>query len=300
MARSEDSPFACLEAAFAALSAEPRALTFDGTSVEGLPDRPIPLSELRGRLLHPATSFATRNAVIGALVAGAQDEGGAATIALAGMLLPGLRRAAYSLVRSCPDRFADVEADLLAGLLAATADVSPARRRLAGYLVGMAFSAAKRGVRMELAERGRVTHEPKASPPQPPFGHPDFVLWEAARDGVISADDAELIGSTRLEGVNLKRAAYLRGISYKTAAKRRDRAEERLVEYVRDGGVSLVPKPSDADGSLRPARFVECCPVENGHSPATSLMRQTRDRDDGSTGGRSDAKDSTDELDLRR
>jgi DNA-directed RNA polymerase specialized sigma24 family protein len=241
MSYTEPSPFTCLEAAFASLSAEPRRQTFDGSTVDGLPDRAIPMPELRERMLHPSTDFAIRNAVIGTLVADAKDEGGAATIALAGMLLPGLRRAAYPLVRACPDRAADVEADMLAGLLAALDAVSPTRPRLAGYLVGMAFTAAKRGVRKELAERGRVTHEPKASVPQPPFGHPDFLLWEAAFDGVISADDAELIGTTRFEGVNLKRAARLRGIDVETAQKRRKRAEQRVLRYVQDGSVWPLP-----------------------------------------------------------
>src|ERR1700761_5452187 len=99
--RSEPSPFTCLDDAFAALSAEPRPHTFDASTVAGLPDRAIPLMELRTRLLHPSTSYATRDAVIARLVVAAHDDGGAATIALAGMLLPGLRRAAYSLVRAC-------------------------------------------------------------------------------------------------------------------------------------------------------------------------------------------------------
>ena len=276
MTITNPSPFTCLEDAFAALSCEPRPLAFDGREVPELPDRAIPLSELRGRLLHPSTSFATRNAVIATLVTRAQDEGGAATIALAGMLLPGLRRAAHPLVRSCPERAADVEADMLAGLLFTIAEVSPRRRRLAGYLVGTAFSAAKRGVRKELAERGRISYTPTPAAPHRPFGHPDFVLYEAALDGAISADDAELIGSTRLEGTSLKHAAYVRGITYKTASARRCRAEVALCTYLREGGVRANARVRDsrdtADCASQPptARFVESFQPENRPSPATS------------------------------
>jgi hypothetical protein len=246
---TDPSPFTCLEDAFASLSLDPRPLSFDGRTVPGLPDRAIPLFELRARLLRITTPYATRDAVVSALVARAQEEGGAATIALAGMLLPGLRRAAWPLVRACPDRAADVEADMLAGLLAALATVSPGRTRLAGALVGMAFTAAKRTVREELAERGRATHASTPAPPHRPFGHPDLVLGEAVLDGVITPDDAALIGATRLEGQPLKQAAYERGVSYVAIRLRRSRAERRLVAYLVDGSVP----GDDGDDADEPA-----------------------------------------------
>src|SRR5438034_6760015 len=89
--RFEASPFAALEQTFALLSAEPRPLALDGTGVEGLPDRAIPLTELRARLLHPSAPYATRDAALGALISRARSEGGAWTLGLAGVLLPGMR-----------------------------------------------------------------------------------------------------------------------------------------------------------------------------------------------------------------
>ena len=70
--RSVASPFATLERAFALLSTGPRPLALDGTGIEGLPDRPIPLVELRPRLLHPSVPHATRDAALGVLIRRAQ------------------------------------------------------------------------------------------------------------------------------------------------------------------------------------------------------------------------------------
>ena len=75
--RSEASPFAALEQTFALLCAEPRPLALDGTGIEGLPDRPIPLTELRARLLHPCVSYATRDAALNNLIKKARTEGAA-------------------------------------------------------------------------------------------------------------------------------------------------------------------------------------------------------------------------------
>jgi hypothetical protein len=248
MTTTQPSAFTALDDAFAALSVEPRSLAFDGREVPGLPDRAIPFTELRGLLLHPSTTYATRDAAMAVLVTNAKERGGAATIGLAGVLLPGLRRAAHPLVRSCPERAADVEADMLVALLSALARVSPRRHRLAGHLVGAAVTAAQRAVREELSEQGRLTHAAHAFPPHRPWGHPDLVLADAVLEGVISADDAELIGSTRLEDQNLKQAARVRGITHAAARHRRSRAERRLVEYLASG---LVPPEEDATAETR-------------------------------------------------
>src|SRR5437870_5065301 len=109
--RIATSPFAMLEAAFRVLARGPSALCLDGTGVgAGLPARPIPLDELRSRLVHPSTPYGTRDAALNLLVVRAQTDGGSWTVGLAGVLLPGLRRAIGPLVRSCPGRTADIEA----------------------------------------------------------------------------------------------------------------------------------------------------------------------------------------------
>ncbi len=98
-----DSPFDTLEKTFDLLTTGPRPLALDGTGLPGLPDRPVPLGELKARLLHPSTPFAIRDAIVGELVARAQAEGGRWSVGLAGVLLPGLRRAVWALTQACQD-----------------------------------------------------------------------------------------------------------------------------------------------------------------------------------------------------
>jgi len=60
-----------------------------------------------------------RDAVVDELVARSRAKGGAWTIGVAGVLLPGLRRAVWPLVQSCPGKAADIEAQALAAFLVA-------------------------------------------------------------------------------------------------------------------------------------------------------------------------------------
>lgn len=150
---SEPSPFAALERAFASLVAGPRPLALDGAQVPGLPKRLIPLDELRARLLHPSTRYPTRDAALGVLVRRARGERGTWIVGLAGVLLPGMRRAIGPLVAACPGKEADIEAETLAGFLIGLDRVAEGRPRPAGWLTGRAFDAAKQLMRNELAER---------------------------------------------------------------------------------------------------------------------------------------------------
>ena len=237
---SEPSPFAALERAFATLTTESRPLALDGASVAGLPARAVPLDELKARLLHPSTPYATRDAALGVLIGRAKAEGRAWTVGLAGVLLPGMRRALEPLVEACPAKQADLEAQMLVGLLAALARCAPERPRPAGFLCGRAYDAAKQLVRSELAERARPAHRPISAEPPKPWGHPDFVLARAVVQGVICADDAELIGATRLGEMTLVEAARAWGLAYKAAERRRQRAEVALVAWISQGYVSGI------------------------------------------------------------
>ncbi|MDA8381054.1 MAG: hypothetical protein M0020_09555 [Actinomycetota bacterium] len=111
--RLTDSPFDTLERTFLLLSDGPKPLALDGRTLAGLPDRLVPVGELKARLLHPATRFEVRDAIVGELVARAQAEGGRWTVALAGVRLPGLRRAVWPLVQACPGRADDIESEAL-------------------------------------------------------------------------------------------------------------------------------------------------------------------------------------------
>src|SRR5439155_15902321 len=86
------------DAAFRLLAAGPRPLGLHASRLApGLPDRLVPVTELRVLLLHPATGPAARNAVWAELVRRARAGDPAWTVALAGIAMPGLRRAVASL-----------------------------------------------------------------------------------------------------------------------------------------------------------------------------------------------------------
>jgi hypothetical protein len=94
-------------------------------------------------------------------------------------------------------------------------------------------SHARRRLAKEVAAAGRHVASLGSTEPRRPWDHPDFVLASAAGAGVVSADDAELIGETRLGGRSLHDYAVARGERDGTLRMRRQRAERRLVGWVR-------------------------------------------------------------------
>jgi DNA-directed RNA polymerase specialized sigma24 family protein len=227
------SPFDALEETFRLLSVGPRPLSLDGREVPGLPDRDIPLLELRAMLLHPSVAYPVRDAAVGALVARAQAEGGRWSVGIAGVLLPGIRRAVFPLFEACPTKGADLEAEALCAFLGALARCQAGRARVASWLCWRTRIGAAKVLRAELAERAGPGTTPVSAAPPRPWGHPDLVLAKVVAAGAISAEDAELIWATRLEHQSLAEAAEELGISYKTCHKRRARAEAALADFLR-------------------------------------------------------------------
>jgi hypothetical protein len=239
------SPLDVLETTFRLLTTGPDPLALDGHTLGcGLPARPIPLDELRSILLHPSTSFPARDAALGELVRRAQTHGGAWTVGLAGVLLPGLRRVAGHLAREFPGDTADIDAEVLTGFLEALAKLHlhPGRRRIAAHLLWGAFNRGKRLRRMELeAFVRRVPLDATSAVPPPPAGHPDILLARAVRHGVLAAWEAELIGATRLEGADLLRLAAEGDYKPDTLRHWRRAAERRLATWLVAGTVPAPP-----------------------------------------------------------
>lgn len=227
-------PFDVLEASFQSLGAGPFPLTVNGCDLgPGFPRRPVAVVELRAMLLHPSTGPAARDAALTVLVGRAQATGGAWTVSLAGVLLPGMRRAVAGLARAFPAVAEDLQADALAGLLDALGTFDPSSGRVAGRLVWQAAGRARRRLARELVAEGRKAAA-AAREPHPPWGHPDFVLDEAVAFGVVSFEEAELIGETRVGGRSLVAYAAELGVADGTARMRRHRAEGRLVAWLQD------------------------------------------------------------------
>ena len=167
-----DSPFDTLESTFVLLASGPNPLALDGTAFPACPDRLVPLGELKARLLHPSTRFEVRDAIVDELVARSQSDGGRWTVGLAGVLLPGLRRAVWPLVQACPAKADDIEAEALAAFLAAVARCQPGRPRLASRLCWLARIGATRLLRAELAEQARPGIRAGLGRPAPAVGSP--------------------------------------------------------------------------------------------------------------------------------
>ena len=265
------SPFDTLEASFELLCTGPRPLALDGRRVEGLPDRLVPLGELKDRLLHPSTPYRTRDSAISLLLRLARDEGGRWLVGLAGVLLPGLRSATWGLFCSCPERAADTEAEVLAGFVAAVRCTPPERHRLAARLTWASRHEAEKALQAELAERGRPAHHPVSTEPPEPWGHPDLVLADAVKAGVVRPDDAALVGTTRLEGVPLRLAAQALGITLRAARDRRLLAERALVKGIREGfPAKRPPGPGSYNrGRPRQGRSPDRWPKVPQQTPAT-------------------------------
>ena len=255
MPKDNLGPFDTLEQVFRLACTGPAPTSLDGSAVAGLPDRTIPLDELRAILLHPSTPHATRDAALSLLLSRARAEGGAATVGLAGVLLFGLRRAVAGFCELLPAKAADVESETLAGFIEGIAKTEPSRRRLAARLIWLARNRAKALFEKELAEAfvlqnrlgrppetdqnlevdpgyARVERRPYSPAPTLPFGHPDLVLVKAVDEEVICEADAALIGDTRLGSLRLPEAAAALGIGHWAARKRRQRAEHALCSWL--------------------------------------------------------------------
>lgn len=229
------SPLDALDAAFRQLVTGPHPLSLDLSDIgHGLPARPVSLDELRSILLHPSCGFAARDAVVAELVTRARSGQAYWTVGLAGVLLPGLRRTAGRLARDYPGDTADLDAEVLTGLLDALTAFDPSRRGVASRLLWAAYRYAARVRRRELQEYGRHVSRSVSAAPLRPWGHPDLVLARAVEEGVVCADDAELIGATRIGDIHMPDLAAQLEVKADTLRKRRRRAELRLAEWLQE------------------------------------------------------------------
>ena len=163
-------PFDAADAAFRLLCAGPQPLALHASKVAaGLPDRPVPLDELRVLLLHPSTSARARNQVWAELVRRARAGDPAWTVGLAGIAMPGLRRAAGSLAAAYRGDPADLQAEVLTGFLAAVRALDlddlesvPLASRLcwAAWRAGQQHAYADAGWASPPPRPGRVARRP--------------------------------------------------------------------------------------------------------------------------------------------
>jgi hypothetical protein len=216
-------------------------------------DGPVTLMALRELLLDEATSYGARDAILGELIERAQVRRGVWFIPPVGLLLPGLRPLEGKLAPPWwIDSVDDVQAELLAGLMAAMAAIEPRTERLASRLLTAAETHTRRIMRPDRMERrqraltweqlndaaaAEVSRQARRRPP----GHPELLLAGAVAVGVLSRELAEVIAATYLDRTPAAVVAARYGMSVSALRGHRQRAVERLARWLRTDADRLVP-----------------------------------------------------------
>ncbi|MEV6905266.1 hypothetical protein [Amycolatopsis sp. NPDC051372] len=246
----DESPQNSLDIArdtFAWLVTGPHPVSLNGRLFDGLPDRDVPLDEVRDCLLARRCPQATRDAVWAHLVLRSRSEGATWTVAAVGMALPALTAVAAKLSARFAGDPADVHAEILHGFLAALTTIDLCRPRIMLRLRWAAYRSGYDALNEALAGPTPVAPGFRSAAPNPPWGHPDLVLARAVADGVLTQTDAALIGATRLEGMPVAEWAEVHQATSWAVYKARKRAELRLADYLRDGAADADQTDSVAN-----------------------------------------------------
>ena len=270
-ARSRDaSPLGVARAAFELLTTGPSPLALDTCGCPGLPDRPVPLDELRSRLLAASCPAETRDVVWQRLVIRSRTDGAAWTVACVGLALPALLRMAADMSERFAGDPSDVHAEILTGFLTALATLDLNRPGVMTRLRWAAYRGGHAALREALAAPMPCGDGYRSTGPPAPAGHPDLVLARAVAEAVITTVEADLIGATRLERRRMRDWASEHDLGYEAAKKIRQRGERRLVDWLRD-------QARTDDGGEDGGRF-----VRRGSPPRWT---STASRTAGSAGG---------------
>ncbi|MEJ3745511.1 hypothetical protein WEI85_19745 [Actinomycetes bacterium KLBMP 9797] len=211
-----------------------------------LPAGRILLRPLRDLLLLRQTPLAVRDAVWRELIVRARADRSSWLVVALGMAMPGLRRAVRGLSVSFAGDRDDLESAVAEGFVAELYRVDVEAAALCARLLRAAHRAGVKQVHQDAALPSSVWSQFASRTPRAPWGHPDFVLLEAVRVGVLSRQEAWLIGVTRLEDVGVGEVAAVLGERTNTVVVRRHRAEHRLREAILAGTVAC---PSDMDAT---------------------------------------------------
>src|SRR4051794_28227104 len=138
------SPLGAVARAFDLLTCPPVPLAFDARGLPALPQRVLPLNELRDLLTTDTTPKPIRDLVWRGLVARSRRDGPAWVVAAAGIALPGLRVQAGRIAARWRGDTLDLDAELLAGFVERLATIDIDAPRICGRLIDAGARAAKR------------------------------------------------------------------------------------------------------------------------------------------------------------
>ncbi|MPZ79652.1 MAG: hypothetical protein GEV28_04335 [Actinophytocola sp.] len=236
--------------AFQWLVTGPKPMAVHGARFTGLPRRRVPLDELRDRLMSKRCPPRTRDDVWAHLVLRSRARGGAWTVACVGMALPSLASSSRWLAARFRGDRADVHAAVLAGFLEALTTVDLADPGIVVRLHYAARRAGQAALEESLDAPAPAGSGYRSTAPRPPHGHPDLVLARAVDERILTPTEAELISATRLGETSVTEWAHAHGAAPKTAFKARDRAEDRLVSWLREQASEPDSDDPVADAAL--------------------------------------------------
>lgn len=199
---------------------------------------------LRGR--DPGQA-AERDAAWAALCLEATGGDREAALLLLRLLRPALRRARRRLGRWEAIEADDLEAELLAGVWEAAAEVRPDTRDVAGRLVNRGLWRALGAMREAIEWSRRALPLPPSVADRAPGEAPgaaEWILGAALAEGVISPQEAELLLATRR---SIRSVSERLGITLAAAQKRRRRARGRLASWLAySSQFPRTPGPADS------------------------------------------------------
>jgi hypothetical protein len=246
------SPLGVARTAFVQLTTRPDPLSLDTCPYPQLPDHPVALHDLRTLLLSQSCPPATRDEVWREMVTRSRSiSGDDWTIGCVGLALPALINLAAQLSRRFAGDPSDVHAEILRGFLAALTEIDVDRPAIMTRLRWAAYRAGHAAVREALDAPMPTSGALSSSVRSAPSGHPDLVLARAVTASVITAEEADMIGATRLDRIRLRVWAAEDGARYEAVRKSRQRAEQRLVAWLNDA-MSTADSASDRSSRTRP------------------------------------------------
>jgi hypothetical protein len=222
--------------AFTEICARTDTPTVNGRAIgHGLPPRAMSARELAEVL--PLFEAEARDAVWRELVRLAREVGEPWPTIATGIALPGLRTAAGRLVRDYDGDPEDLDAELIAAFYEAITHATVDGPMICAKLRAAAYNQVRRmryGATSYATRTRGLDALSRACATPPPSGHPDVVLAASVRAGVITRQEAALIGDSRLEKTSLSSVARRLGVPVTTAWCRRKAAETRLVAWIND------------------------------------------------------------------
>lgn len=226
------------EKAFELLTCEPAPLVFDARPVPGLPDKTLPLDQLRKLLVYERYDTDTTDELWRQLAHHAREWGPAWVVGTIGVALPALTHLAAKISRGHVRHADDVDSEVLAGFLKAlrTADLDAPRLWL--RLCWAAWRAGAAVVKDTDTEELPLDLPSGSRSPRMPYGHPDLLLGRAAAAGLISAENAELISATRFGDTLIEQLAAEQRLPASALRMRRRRAERTVAAAVVRGDLS--------------------------------------------------------------